>query len=169
MFAFHAPACIAGKFLPHKTGMTVPEKVAYFKRSIRHERQVVDWLESRQAPRTLERVSELGWYRAALRWHTTLLAQYMAKLLPSPRAYAGPCLAAIIDREDPSWSPTQWNTTGSGAYGLPQALPDSKMASAGPHWATDPYTQIRWAHGYAVERYGSDCAAWAHWQAVQSW
>jgi hypothetical protein len=149
--------------------MTVPQKVAYFRRSVRHDRQMVAWFLSRQAPRTLERVTELGWTLRALAWHNALLRQYTAKLKPSPRVYAGACLAAIIDREDPGWDPQRWNGHGSGAYGLPQALPGSKMSSAGADWQTNPYTQIRWAHAYAVERYGSDCAAWAHWQAAYQW
>lgn len=159
----------AAHFLPHPRHMTVPAKVAYFKRSVAHDRQQIRWFLSRQAPRTLERVTEFGWYLRALTWHRGLLRLYSSKLLPDPRTYAGECLAAIIDREDPGWSPTRWNTQGSGAYGLPQALPGSKMASAGADWATNPYTQIRWAHSYATTRYGSDCSAWAHWQAARSW
>lgn len=149
--------------------MSVPEKVAYFRRSVAHDRRQIAWFLSRRAPRTLERVTELGWTLHALKWHRSLLRLYESKLLPSPRVYAGPCLAAIIDREDPGWSPTQWNTRGSGAYGLPQARPASKMAVAGADWATNPYTQIRWAHMYAVERYGSDCQAWAWWQGHSQW
>lgn len=77
---------------------------------------------------------------------------------------AGPagaaCAEQIIGHEDPSWSATQWNTGGSGAYGLPQALPGSKMAAAGADWATDPDTQERWlVKVYAPEQYGSICAA----------
>ncbi len=53
----------------------------------------------------------------------------------------------------------------SGAYGIPQALPGSKMASAGPDWQTDPTTQINWGLGYIQSRYGSPCNAWAHEQA----
>lgn len=166
---FFAGSSEAARFLPHKHAMSVTEKVAYFKRSVRKDQTAIAFLTSRHAPRTLERRSELGWYREALRWHTRLLARYSAKLLPSPREYAGSCLASIIDREDPGWSPTQWNSQGSGAYGLPQARPASKMAKAGTDWRTNPYTQIRWAHIYAVERYGGDCEAWAHWQAAQQW
>ena len=47
----------------------------------------------------------------------------------------------------------------SSAYGIPQALPGSKMASAGPDWADNPVTQIRWGLGYVKARYGSACAA----------
>jgi resuscitation-promoting factor RpfB len=53
----------------------------------------------------------------------------------------------------------------SGAYGIPQALPGSKMASAGPDWETDPTTQIKWGLGYIQSVYGTPCAAWDHEEA----
>jgi len=53
----------------------------------------------------------------------------------------------------------------SSAYGIPQALPGSKMASAGDDWATNPATQIRWGLGYISERYGSPCSAWGFKQS----
>jgi transglycosylase-like protein with SLT domain len=52
----------------------------------------------------------------------------------------------------------------SGAYGLCQALPGSKMASAGSDWRTNPATQIKWALNYMNDRYGSPNAAWNFWQ-----
>ena len=52
--------------------------------------------------------------------------------------------------------------TSSGAYGIPQAVPGSKMASAGPHWRTSARTQIRWGLSYIRSRYGTPCGAWAH-------
>jgi hypothetical protein len=58
----------------------------------------------------------------------------------------------------------RWNADNpySDAYGIPQALPGSKMASAGADWATNPYTQIRWGLGYIASVYGTCEAAWAH-------
>jgi hypothetical protein len=50
----------------------------------------------------------------------------------------------------------------SGAYGIPQAVPGSKMASAGPDWRSDARTQIRWGMRYIRARYGSPRQAWAH-------
>jgi murein DD-endopeptidase MepM/ murein hydrolase activator NlpD len=64
-----------------------------------------------------------------------------------------------------NWNPTIGNLAGSGAYGIPQALPASKMASEGADWATNPDTQIRWGLKYIASAYGSPSAAWAHWQA----
>jgi hypothetical protein len=53
----------------------------------------------------------------------------------------------------------------SGAYGIPQALPGSKMASAGADWQTNPKTQIKWGLGYIKAMYGTPCGAWAHEQS----
>lgn len=69
--------------------------------------------------------------------------------------------AYIINRES-GWNHTIWNYSGSGAYGLPQALPASKMASAGSDYMTNPYTQLKWMHSYMVSRYGSIQGAYNH-------
>jgi hypothetical protein len=70
------------------------------------------------------------------------------------------CLDSLYTRES-NWNVYADNPTSS-AYGIPQALPGSKMASAGADWATNPVTQIRWGLGYIEDRYGSPCGAWAH-------
>jgi hypothetical protein len=74
------------------------------------------------------------------------------------------CLVSLWDRES-GWN-TYASNPSSGAYGIPQALPGSKMASAGADWATNPATQIRWGLGYIQQVYGSPCAAWGHSQSV---
>ena len=76
------------------------------------------------------------------------------------------CLNDLWSRES-GWDATAENP--SGAYGIPQALPGSKMASAGADWATDPATQIRWGLGYIREIYGSPCGAWSHELATGSY
>lgn len=73
------------------------------------------------------------------------------------------CLDALWTRES-NWRVYADNPTSS-AYGIPQALPGEKMASAGADWATNPATQIRWGLGYIADRYGSPCGAWGHSQA----
>lgn len=73
-----------------------------------------------------------------------------------------PCVNAIFTRES-NWNPYAANA--SGAYGIPQALPGSKMASAGPNWQTNATTQIKWGIMYMKSTYGSPCNAWAFWQA----
>jgi hypothetical protein len=52
----------------------------------------------------------------------------------------------------------------SGAFGIPQALPATRMASAGADWRTNPATQITWGLSYIKARYGTACNAWAHWK-----
>ncbi len=74
------------------------------------------------------------------------------------------CLQPLWQQES-GWSVTAENPT-SGAYGIAQALPGSKMASAGPDWQTDAATQIRWGLGYIQGQYGSPCGAWAHEEAT---
>lgn len=70
------------------------------------------------------------------------------------------CLTRLWNRES-GWNHFARNP-GSGAYGIPQALPAGKMASAGRDWRTNPRTQIKWGLKYIKARYGTPCAAWAH-------
>jgi hypothetical protein len=70
------------------------------------------------------------------------------------------CLEPLWDRES-GWNVYAYNAS-SGAYGIPQALPGSRMASAGANWQSSAYTQIKWGLEYIQGTYGSPCAAWAH-------
>jgi hypothetical protein len=79
----------------------------------------------------------------------------------SPQTYFG-CLVDLWNRES-GWVYDAENP--SGAYGIPQALPGDKMASAGADWQTDPATQIRWGLGYIKQVYGNPCNAWAFEEA----
>lgn len=75
------------------------------------------------------------------------------------------CLNSLWQRE------SRWNhraSNASGAYGIPQALPGSKMASQGADWRTNPATQIAWGLSYIDRTYGSPCAAWSKARA-QGW
>ncbi|HEU4998891.1 MAG TPA: hypothetical protein VFT68_08090 [Lapillicoccus sp.] len=74
------------------------------------------------------------------------------------------CLNSLWTRES-NWLYTATNPS-SGAYGIPQSLPASKMASAGADYRTNPVTQIKWGLGYIQDRYGTPCGAWAHSQAT---
>jgi hypothetical protein len=73
------------------------------------------------------------------------------------------CFSKIVDHES-GWNVNATNAS-SGAYGLVQALPGSKMASAGSDWKTNPATQIEWGLDYMKDRYGGACDAWSFWQA----
>jgi hypothetical protein len=88
--------------------------------------------------------------------------QSIASALLSSYGWSGSqfgCLVSLWNRES-NWNVHAANP--SGAYGIPQSLPGSKMASAGPDWQDNAETQIKWGLGYIQERYGSPCGAWAH-------
>ncbi|WP_233265418.1 lytic transglycosylase domain-containing protein [Leifsonia sp. AG29] len=70
------------------------------------------------------------------------------------------CLVSLWNRES-GWRVNASNP--SGAYGIPQALPGSKM---GPGWQTDATVQINWGLGYIAGRYTNPCGAWAHSQST---
>jgi uncharacterized protein YabE (DUF348 family) len=72
----------------------------------------------------------------------------------------------IVSRES-GWNAAARNP--SGAFGLCQALPGSKMATAGSDWGTNPVTQLKWCDGYAKGRYGSWAAAYNFWLAKHYW
>jgi len=84
----------------------------------------------------------------------------------------------IVNKEG-GWCPVRWqgdsgctnhdSASSIGGYGLVQATPGYKMASAGSDWLTNPITQLRWARGYAVNRYGSWSAAYQHWLVSHNW
>jgi hypothetical protein len=79
----------------------------------------------------------------------------------STSTYFG-CLDDLWDKES-GW---KYNAEiASGAYGIPLALPGSKMASAGPDWQTHTTTQIKWGLSYIKQLYGNPCNAWAFLEA----
>jgi hypothetical protein len=92
-------------------------------------------------------------------------AQSIAQAMLAARGWSGQwtCLNSLWQRES-GWN-YQARNASSGAFGIPQALPGSKMASAGADWATNPATQIRWGLSYIASTYGTPCAAWAHSQS----
>ena len=73
------------------------------------------------------------------------------------------CINAIWTAES-GWNPLAGNPT-SGAYGIPQAFPGSKMAAFGSNWRTSPLTQVKWGLWYVTNKYGSACGAYDFWQA----
>jgi hypothetical protein len=73
-----------------------------------------------------------------------------------------PCLDKLFKKES-GWNPRAKNK-GSGAYGIPQALPGSKMASIADDWETSARTQVKWGIGYIKGRYKTPCGAWSHSQ-----
>lgn len=73
------------------------------------------------------------------------------------------CLISLWNKES-GWNPYACNSS-SGAYGIPQALPASKMASKGADYKTNYQTQINWGLSYISSRYGNPQNAWSHWLA----
>ena len=72
------------------------------------------------------------------------------------------CINAVWTAES-GWNPRAGSP--SGAYGIPQAKPGSKMATFGSNWRTSPLTQVKWGLWYVTDRYGSAGDAYAFWQA----
>jgi len=126
--------------------------VALAQRQWRDEAARKDALEKRNAERTS---------RNALHDPRTY-----ARLLVQQRGWSlsqFSCLNLLWNRES-GWNLRARNRS-SGAYGIPQALPGSKMATIAADWRTNPITQIKWGLNYIAERYGSPCGAWGHSQS----
>jgi hypothetical protein len=149
---------------------------------LEQERQSMIALDAASKDSSVESPAELAEQPAAVQQNDGTVADEAAappdpgtaqadaySLLPSfgfSAAAQFPCLNDIWTRES-GWRYNAENGL-SGAYGIPQALPGSKMASAGPDWQTNVTTQIKWGLGYIAGRYGTPCGAWAFWQA-HSW
>ncbi|WP_370882439.1 hypothetical protein [Kineosporia succinea] len=94
-------------------------------------------------------------------------AKAVAKLMVADRGWKSgqyTCLVKLWEKES-NWRHTATNRS-SGAYGIPQSLPGSKMKAAGKDWRTNPTTQIKWGLRYISDRYGSPCGAWSHSRSV---
>ena len=91
--------------------------------------------------------------------------QALGEKMAAARGWTGPqwqCLDDVWTHES-GWSVSAQNA--SGAFGIPQASPGSKMASAGADWRTNPATQIAWGLSYIGAAYGNPCGAWSFWQS----
>lgn len=105
------------------------------------------------------------------------IAEHVSASIASEQAYAqsrlasygwGPSQMQFLDElwnRESGWNPAAENPS-SGAYGIPQALPATKMSSAGSDWKNNPETQIDWGMGYIKQRYGTPENAWAHEQTA---
>ncbi len=93
-------------------------------------------------------------------------AQAIAAEQVAARGWGNEQLGCLVDlwNKESGWNVNAHNS--SGAHGIPQALPGSKMASAGADWETNPATQISWGLGYIDGRYGTPCGAWDHSRSV---
>lgn len=107
---------------------------------------------------------------------THIIAKGLSVYIPGDKESV--MLAAGISRSDFAYvnyivsHESGWNVAArnaSGAYGLCQALPGSKMSTAGSDWASNPVTQLRWCSGYATQRYGSWAGAYNYWVSHHYW
>lgn len=153
---------------------------------LRHSTHVVTFFKNHSwlvAPRK-DKCWEVPWQKSCriarqlVKHHTAKIEKLQSEMIPvgeaQIRAYIyrtygrteGECMATIIQWENVRWDPTIDYGFGHGnvyeAYGLPQALPGTKMKSAGADWRTNPITQLKWMYNYSVDRYGSLCGAFAH-------
>ena len=90
---------------------------------------------------------------------------YAKLFIQQEYGWSGPefkCLAKLWTRES-KWNHSARNRS-SGAYGIPQSLPGTKMKSFGDDWKTNPVTQIKWGANYIQKRYDTPCNAWQHSQ-----
>ncbi|GAA1744057.1 phospholipase [Microbacterium paludicola] len=105
---------------------------------------------------------------AAAAANTPAAAQATASAMAAERYGWGAdqfgCLVSLWNKES-GWN-YQASNPSSGAYGIPQSLPGSKMATVGADWQTNATTQIAWGLDYISRAYGTPCAAWGHSQAV---
>ncbi|WP_218040732.1 lytic transglycosylase domain-containing protein [Actinomadura sp. WMMB 499] len=90
----------------------------------------------------------------------------IGKQMNAVKGWSG-CWSALesLWTKESGWNERAQNPS-SGAYGIPQSLPGTKMASAGSDWQTNARTQIAWGLNYIDARYGTPCEAWGHSQSV---
>ena len=93
-------------------------------------------------------------------------AQAVGKELAAARGWGDDQFSCLVElwNHESHWNVSAENTS-SGAYGIPQALPGSKMATVGADWKTNPATQITWGLNYIAGRYGTPCGAWQSFSA----
>jgi resuscitation-promoting factor RpfB len=93
-------------------------------------------------------------------------AQALGKQMAAARGWGDDQFACLLPlwKAESGWRVNAENRS-SGAYGIPQALPGSKMASVAADWRTNPATQITWGLNYIKGRYGTPCGAWSHFES----
>jgi hypothetical protein len=145
----------------------------YWQHNYYHAHYTLRWWDDVFGRRYFITIREVVLERKEVRKHTKLIKLAKSKLAQIKfqrlTEQVDSCLRDLIRVESGAWPPyttreAQVTNPYSGAYGLPQALPGYKMASAGPDWATNPYTQIRWMKRY-VMKYGGSCSALAFQRA----
>jgi hypothetical protein len=143
-----------------RKGAEAEARVAAAKQAIAKKQAAEREAEQKKADRAAREKAEAADF-AVQSSYTTAQIQAMARSMVAADQWQ--CFSNIVDHES-GWNYKAVNPS-SGAYGLFQALPGSKMVSAGADWQTNPATQIKWGLNYMESRYGSPCGAWDFWQA----
>jgi len=153
---------LAARALKAKAATARASKVSKAATDARKARAVAGQIEAVEALMDAERARRIrdtlrpssAATAAAKKW----AAREVARMGYGPEQFT--CLDQLWTRES-GWNLLADNPT-SDAYGIPQSLPGSKMASAGADWRTNPRTQMTWGLRYIKARYGDPCTAWAH-------
>jgi hypothetical protein len=174
------PATAQGHaIVPCSTKQSVDRQMKCGKLNVHHGKSTLKFLRNHPKAGTWKsRVSVKKGAKYLIRYgnrHIRKASDRRLGTMPSA-IYTDSCLRELIRREASGFVPedkSTWfaaaktpNSQGLGAYGIPQALPGSKMASAGSDWSWNPVTQVRWMIGYVNGRYGGSCAALAHHNAA---
>ncbi|MGH8892690.1 MAG: lytic transglycosylase domain-containing protein [Actinomycetes bacterium] len=158
--------------LPATASATLPmkpsgEQLAEIEEELRQEaarqRAAREAREARQARQERERASRSASRTPKFSGDARGIAASMAAESYGWGAGEFSCLDSLWERES-GWDHTATNPS-SGAYGIPQALPGSKMSEYGSDWRTDPVTQIQWGLSYIRSAHGTPCGAWNTFQS----
>jgi hypothetical protein len=143
------------------------------RKNLKERKKIVD--RANKVPKNTTRFHPNATTNAGNRYQGWLNADRSIKKLSSPRAYAAAQIKergwawknwACLDRlwwHESNWRYKAGDKSGNRAYGIPQAAPGKKMASAGKDWKRNPATQIDWGLDYIENRYGTPCSAWSFW------
>lgn len=157
-----AAADAAAKKSAEEAARISAAKVAKAKKEAAEEKAEQE-REAKAARASRDSVREASTFSAKSSYSVAEVQAIARQMIPADQFQ---CFSNIVDHES-SWNYQAQNAS-SGAYGLVQALPGSKMSSAGADWQTNPATQIKWGLNYMNSRYDSPCGAWSFWQA-NSW
>jgi len=165
-FATLAILAASPKAEGHELSKGKRDTEAYWRHNYYHAFYTLRWWEAIFGKRQFISMEEVALEQREVRKHRRLLRISQTKLR---KFNIDSCLRELIRRESGAWPPysvreAQVTNPYSGAYGLGQALPASKMAPYGSDYMTNPYTQIRWMKSY-VRRYGGSCSALAYQRA----
>lgn len=149
--------------------MTTKQKIVILKKQIHKDHCVIHFWKHHKHIKSIT-WKQTNWAKTSLKIATKNLQKLQVHIYKGGVSirnwlltHGHKCLVQIIDLENREYDPTLNYGGGHGdtsvAYGIPQANPGTKMASAGDDWETNPFTQIRWMIGYVNNKFGNECNA----------